>query len=335
MQRQISIAFQTDKSSAEYIGLAKLVNQYDFDAVSVYADLPHHPGFGPLFLMAPYIERARVGIAGVTPARVAAVDMAANVALLSDVAAGGAYLGIVRGTWLPDFGIPMPEKPIQSIRETIDIVRMLLRGQNGGYQGQAYQIADFVKASYPLPDEDIPILVGTWGRKLAGVAGEVADEVKVGGSANPDFVPVMREYIAVGERRAGRPEGSVGVVLGAVTVTDEDREAARALARREVAIYIPVVVPLDSTLNIEPELAERIQDRVRADDLDAAAALISDDILDRCAIAGNADDLIQHAERLFEGGTSRVEFGTPHGMPPEQGIRIIGEKVIPALRANG
>ena len=37
---QISIAFQTDKSSAEYITLAKLVNQYPFDVVSVYCDLP-------------------------------------------------------------------------------------------------------------------------------------------------------------------------------------------------------------------------------------------------------------------------------------------------------
>jgi 5,10-methylenetetrahydromethanopterin reductase len=257
--------------------------------------------------------------------------MAANVSLLSQTAAGGAYLGIVRGAWLAEHGIREPENPIQSIRETITIVRKLLSGEGGGYNGEVYNIAPHVKVPYPLPTSKIPILVGTWGEKLAGVAGELADEVKVGGTANPDYVPIMRGHIAAGERKAGRPEGSLGLVVGAVTVADEDRKAARALARREVAMYMPVVTRLDATLKVEPELGQRVQNHVRAGDLAAAAALISDEVLDRIAFAGNADDLIQQAERLFAAGATRIEFGTPHG---ENGIHIIGEQVIPALRST-
>ena len=48
---EISIAFQTDKTPEQYIALAKLVDQYDFDAVSVYCDAPFHPSYGPLLLM--------------------------------------------------------------------------------------------------------------------------------------------------------------------------------------------------------------------------------------------------------------------------------------------
>ena len=51
-----------------------------------------------------------------------------------------------------------------------------------------------------------------------------------------------------------------------------------------------------------------------ADDLEAAAALISDDLLERFAFAGNAADIIGHCERLFDAGAKRVEFGTPHGL---------------------
>ena len=70
----------------------------------------------------------------------------------------------------------------------------------------------------------------------AALAGEVADEVKIGGCANPDMVALMRSWI--GNER-------VGVVVGAVTVVDEDGDAARARAAAEVAMYLDVVGALD------------------------------------------------------------------------------------------
>ncbi len=38
MHRETAIAFQTDKTPAEYRALAELVNRYPFDVVSVYGD---------------------------------------------------------------------------------------------------------------------------------------------------------------------------------------------------------------------------------------------------------------------------------------------------------
>lgn len=329
---QISIAFQTNKTPAQYIALAQLVNQYDFDAVSVYCDAPFHPSYGPLLLMAPHIQRARIGPAAVSPARIAPIDMAAETALLAQVAQGGVYLGIARGAWLADHGIRESDRPIQAIREAIEIMRLLLSGESGGYNGQVFQIAPHVRAPYPLPEQPIPIMIGSWGKKLCALAGEIADEVKVGGSANPDIVPVIQRYIAAGEQRAGRPTGTVGVAVGAVSVIDEDREQAREQARRAVSLYLPVVAPLDPTVQVELELIERLQTLVNQHDEAGAARLISDDLLERFAFAGNAADIIRQAEGLFAAGASRVEFGTPHGLISENGIRILGEQVIPALK---
>jgi 5,10-methylenetetrahydromethanopterin reductase len=331
-RREISIAFQTDKSVARYVALAQLVDQYDFDVVSVYNDAPYHPGYAALLLMAPHLRRARLGVAALAPTRVHPIDIAAQAALLSDLAAGGTYIGFARGAWLADHGIAEPEPPLQTIREAVDVVRCLLSGAGGGYRGQVYQLAEHVRAPYPLPAKVPPILIGSWGRRLCALAGEIADEVKVGGSTNPDVVPVIRSYIAGGERKAGRAEHSVGIVLGAVTVVDEDRTAARSAARRAAALYLPIVAPLDPTIAIEPELVARLREHANQNDLDAAASLLSDDLLDRFAFSGNADDLIRQAEVLFAAGASRVEFGTPHGLISENGIRIIGEKVIPALK---
>ena len=329
---ELSIAFQTDKTPAQYIALAKLVNQYDFDAVSVYCDAPFHPSYGPLLLMAPHIQKARLGPAAISPSRMQPVDIAADTALLASATAGRAYLGLARGAWLEDHGVTEISRPIQAIRETIQIVRKLLSGETGGYAGELYKVAAHVRAPYPLPEKPVPIMIGSWGKKLCALAGELADEVKVGGSANPDVVAVMQSYIADGERIAGRPLGSVRVVLGAVTVVDEDRSAARQAAREAAVLYLPVVAPLDPTVQVEPELVERLRGHADRGEAKEGARLISDDLLDRFAFSGNAADLIHQAERCFAAGAGRIEFGTPHGLIPEMGIRIIGEQVLPALR---
>lgn len=334
MRREISIAFQTDKTPSDYIALAKLVNGYNFDRVSVYCDAPFHPSFGPLLLMAPHIQRARLGPAAVSPSRIHPIDIAAETALLASIAPGGVYLGIARGAWLEQHGIPEKTPAVQAIRETIDIVRYLLSGAAGGYTGSIFHLSENVRAPYPLPTAPVPLMIGTWGAQMCALAGEIADEVKVGGSANPALVPVIQSYIENGERRAGRKARTVGVVMGAVTVIDDDREQARAVARRSVALYLPVVATLDPTLQVEAALIDRLRALADRHDYDAAASLIPDDLLDRFAFSGTPADLIQQAEALFAAGCQRIEFGTPHGISAITGIRLLGEKVLPALRSQ-
>jgi 5,10-methylenetetrahydromethanopterin reductase len=334
MKREISIAFQTDKSPAQYIALAKQVNQYDFDVVSVYCDTPFHPSYGPLMLMAPHIHRARIGPAAISPSRIAPIDIAASTALLSQIAKAGVYIGLARGAWLDDYGIVEKKPPVQAIKETIEVIQYLLHGNTGGYSGQIFRLAPHVKTPYPVFDIPIPIMIGTWGPGMCALAGELADEVKVGGSANPDIIPVIRKYISVGEQRNARDAGSVGIVMGAISVVNESREEARQAARRAVALYLPVVAGLDPTLQIETELIKRLQKLVNEGKHTDAARLISDDFLRKFAFAGTAADVIEQAEILFAAGASRIEFGTPHGLQPAEGIRILGEVVIPVLKRD-
>lgn len=329
--REISIAFQTDKTPAEYRGLAELVNRYPFDVVSVYGDAPYQPSFSALLLMAPYLERARIGVACVAPSRVPPLDMAGNMALLDHMTNGRGYLGISRGAWLEKHGIRELTPPLTAIRESIEVVVRLLRGVTDPYNGAIFQLGANVRLPFPILRQHVPILIGTWGPKLAALAGELADEVKIGGCANPDMIPVMKGWIAEGEQRAGRPVGSVSVVVGAVTVVDEDSHAARDKVKRDLALYLPVVAALDPTVQIDPELLARIAHLVDLHDHDQAAVLISDDLLSKFAFAGSPEQILAHCHSLYEAGAQRIEFGTPHGLQPETGIRLLGEKVLPQL----
>jgi 5,10-methylenetetrahydromethanopterin reductase len=120
-----------------------------------------------------------------------------------------------------------------------------------------------------------------------------------------------------------------------VTVVDEDRSLARRAAKRALALYLPIVAKLDCTVSVDPELVGRIQKYVEQGDRMSAGRLITDDLLTKFAFAGDASDLVEQAEILFESGVSRIEFGTPHGIKPGVGIRLIGEEVLPRLIGGG
>jgi 5,10-methylenetetrahydromethanopterin reductase len=332
MTRETSIAFQTDKTPAEYRALAELVDQYPFDVVSVYGDIPFQPSFGPLLLMAPFLRRARIGPACVSPSRLPPVDMAGYVALLDQLTNGRAYLGVARGAWKERHGVRELIPPLAAIRESVEIVNRFLAGSGEAYDGQVFHLEAGVRLPYACLRPRVPILIGTWGQKLGTLAGQIADEVKIGGSANPAMIPVMQRWIAEGEGRAGRTTGACRLVIGAVAVIDNDRRAARQHVKRALASYLPVVAPLDVTAKIEPELLTRIGHLTDTRQFDEAASLISDEVLAKFAFAGTPDDIVNHALELYDAGAARVEFGTPHGLDEGTGIRLLGERVLPALQ---
>ena len=167
-------------------------------------------------------------------------------------------------------------------------------------------------------------MIGTWGVRTAAYAGEVATEVKIGGTANPDLVPVMRSRI--GNER-------VRIVVGAVTVVDDDAEAAPQRAREEAALYFPIVARLDPTLDVPVGLVEEVRRLVDAREQAAAGRLIPDDLLDKLAFAGTPEDVARQAAALYDAGAARVEFGTPHGLTPRLGVELLAARVVPELRS--
>ena len=99
-------------------------------------------------------------------------------------------------------------------------------------------------------------------------------------------------------------------------------------------MYVPVVAPLDPSLR-DAEWLARIAGPAEQGDLAAVAELIPDDVLDRLAFAGSPADVARQVEDLARAGVTRVEFGTPHGLDALEGIRLLGEQVLPSFRRPG
>jgi 5,10-methylenetetrahydromethanopterin reductase len=321
--RELGLGLQTDKSPGEYGPLARLAEHAGFDVVTTFNDLWFQPALPALLEIAGATTRVRVGPSCLNPFTVHPVEIAGQIAVLDAASHGRAFLGLARGTWLEPLGLDQAD-PVTAIRETWDIVRRLLAGDVSGFTGGRFSLPQGQRLRFPVLRDQVPLLVGTWAPRLSAFAGEEAQELKVGGSANPDVVPIIRE-------RIGNPD--VRIVLGAVTVVDEDGETARRIARREVAMYLAVVAELDPTVSLDPELIAGIRALVAAGDDEGAGALISDDVLDRFAFAGSPDQIAAHVEAAFDAGAGRVDFGTPHGVPERRGVELLCTEVLPRLRS--
>lgn len=324
----IGLGFQSDKTPDEYVRLAKLAEEKGVDVVSVYGDLGYQPPIFPLILMARATERVRLGPACLNPFSLAPYEIAGQIAALDLVSNGRAYLGIARGAWLDEVGIDQSGSVV-ALREAVEVVSRLLSSNDAGFEGEMFRLAPGSRLNYRPVRPDPPVMVGTWGPKTLAMAGEVANEVKIGGSANPEVVPWARDRISEGARTAGRAPDEVGICVGAVSVVDEDGTAARSLARREVAMYLAVVASLDPTTQVDPAVLSEVRQRVAAGAHQEAGDLISDELLDRFAFAGTPEQVAEHAQRLVDAGATRIEFGTPHGLTYAGGVRLIGDRIVP------
>ena len=300
----VSVAFQTDKKPDEYAALAVQAESLGFDGVSVFHDFGFQPSLLALLEMARVTSRVRLGAACLNPYLLHPVEIAGQAAALQLASNGRAYVGIARGAWLERVGV-VQDRPLRRLAEAIEVVRRLLRGDDSAYPGEIYPLAQGTRLEQP-PGE-VPVLLGTWGARGLALAARGADEVKLGGCANPDMVRLAR-------KRLDDAGGShVGLVAGAVTVVDEDRVAARARARAEVGMYLDVVAALDETVTLP-------------------AGPVPDDLLRRFTFAGSPDEVAAQAVELVEAGASRIEFGTPHGLDAAHGVDLLGTQVLPALR---
>ncbi len=325
------LAFQSDKRRADYERLAAGAEHYGFGTVSVYGDLYFQPPVPALLAMARATSAIRLGPACLNPYMMHPVEIAGQIAALDMASGGRAFLGLARGSWLSELGVDQRDAP-RAVMEAASIVAALLKGDRAGVTGRHFVLPPGASLRQRPPRASIPLLIGTWGRRLGSMAAELADEVKIGGTANPEMVPLMQEWVSEGETAAGRSKNAVGIVAGAVTVVDEDGRLARAKARREVIMYLDVVGGFDPTFAFPPGLLEQIRHQLLISGADGAAKLVPDEVLDRFAFAGTPDAVAQHALEVLDAGAARIDFGTPHGTSADHGLELLGARVLPAIR---
>jgi len=327
---QLSFGVSGSKPLQDYKPLAQTVEEYGFHTLSIFDDLMFKPAWPILFTVAPHTRRIRLGPSVCNPYLVHPAILAGQAALLDELSGGRAYFGIGRGAFLDFVEIPSPQ-PITAVREAVEMVRRLWRGDTAPYEGKAFRATPDARLQWTPLRPDIPVMIGTWGPQMCRMAGGIADEVKAGGLWSDRYARYMWEHIEAGARAAERDPRAVGLVLGPLTSVGEDRAQAKAFARRTLAFYLPFLAPVPEFVGMEPEALARVQAATARGDVDDAAAQISDEILGHFALYGTPSDVIADIERMVGAApVTRVEFGMPHGPGGSfEALHLLGLRVLP------
>ena len=278
---------------------ARATAAFPFDSFSVYGDLGDLPPYAVLHASAAILRDSpvrNVGPMGVPVGLQHPEVIATHALALAEQLPGRTSIGLVRGAFMDTIN----QKPatLQALNEAVTYI---------------------MSRCATLPEAP-PVYLGGFGPKLLSMAGELAvDGVKLGGSANPALAHHASKMINNTE---------TSIVLGAVSVIDEDRVAARALARRHVAKYLAVVGALDPTLNEDDRDSLSAFMHAYHESPRDAHARISDSLLDMFAMAGTPDDALRRLNEM-DGIVDRFEFGTPHGLGRRaDAITLIGQSIL-------
>ncbi|WP_033286574.1 MULTISPECIES: LLM class flavin-dependent oxidoreductase [unclassified Streptomyces] len=174
--------------------------------------------------------QVRVGV-GLLPVPLRNVAITAmEVATLDRLFPGRAIVGVGHGVqdWMGQVGA-RAESPVTLLREHLDALRALLRGERLTTDGRYVKLDD-VALDWP-PAGPVEILAGATGPRTLRLSGAAADGTILTASTPPDGVRRARRLIDEGRESAGRTEPHK-VVVYLLTATGPD---AAARLRAELA----------------------------------------------------------------------------------------------------
>jgi alkanesulfonate monooxygenase SsuD/methylene tetrahydromethanopterin reductase-like flavin-dependent oxidoreductase (luciferase family) len=168
-------------------------------------------------------ERLRVGV-GLLPVPLRNVAVTAmEAASLHRMFPGRAQLGVGHGVqdWMGQVGA-RAESPLTLLREHLDALRALLRGERVTRQGR-YVHLDDVALDWP-PEQAAEVLCGATGPRTLRLSGEAADGTILHAGTAPDGVRAARRLTDEGREAAGRTDAH-RLVVYLVAATGPDAAA--------------------------------------------------------------------------------------------------------------
>jgi 5,10-methylenetetrahydromethanopterin reductase len=289
--------------SPDMLRAATLAEELGFDSVWV-ADT--HLIWRDVYVLLGAMAARTQGIAigtGVTHAQVRHVSLtAAAIASLAELAPGRVNLGIGVGDSGPA-NMGLPRSSLAQLEQAIADIRALLRGEEIAGEHAPLRLAY-------APGAPVPVYVAGSSDRTHRFSGRVADGAYVAGAVDrlAESVAAIRE----GEREAGRPEGSVDVLLWTVCSIDDDPAAAREAVKPVVARKAIIGGDLAERLGTLPEEDREPLARLRAaydthHHMGAQyAGLVPDRWIDRFAIAGTAAQVRERCRRAAADGADHI-----------------------------
>ena len=185
-------------------------------------------------------------------------------------------------------GIPF-NQPMTRMRETIQIIKALLSGEEVNFTGKQFKITG-ASMGAATPKTKVPIYIAALGPQMLEMVGELADGVLMNWTA-VDYLGEAIGHIKRGAEKAGRDPNEIDIA-GYVRVAVGDNLAeSRVSLRRQVARYAsnPFYRNFFAQTGFDKEMSAAAA-ALADGNLDKAADSITEEMQDQVAIVGTVEE---------------------------------------------
>ena len=311
---KISIRLHGGMPPAHGVALAKAAEDAGFASVW-FAENAFARGILPLAsACALATKRLRIGAGVFNPFSRHPTMMAMEIGALDELSNGRAMLSIGAGilSAVEKIGFSS-DKPLLAVRDTLKIVRGLLRGAEVDYAGPAFS-ARKVRLDYE-PRASIAIFLAGRGTLMVKLAGELADGLLISNMCSVAFAAGLAKSMQASRGTAGRPDDAEVVQFLPCAVAENRREAMK-VAKRAVAEMLPGYWALGKKLGSAKEglltgtgisEAEFATAGARLEAREAAVEDILDERLATAfSLAGTPADCLAAAENYAAAGVTEL-----------------------------
>ncbi|HEX7227584.1 MAG TPA: LLM class flavin-dependent oxidoreductase [Candidatus Binatia bacterium] len=299
---RVGLCFDGFYSVQEMIELARLADEARMESLWMSDHLCFRDSLTTSMALLASTERIKVAPAPISPYSRAPIISAMSLATMEEFAPGRviASPGTGNAAALKEAGIESP-RPLKTMREYVEILRRLLKGDSVDYQGEMFQL-NGPKMGF-APSTPIPMYVTAVRPRMLQLAGEIGDGVLLSGGCSPAYIARCVTEIQNGAAKAGKVVSNVDVA-GFITaaVSENPREAIDAnklfLAYIFRNTHHADNIRLGGGKVDQEELAAAVGKR----DWDAAKKYITDDVVFAHSIAGTADDCRGQLQAFVNGG---------------------------------
>ncbi len=210
------------------------------------------------------------------------------------------------------------EEPLQRTREFVEIVRLALSGERVDYDGRIFKLRGFRLRDKP-PRSAVPVMLASIGPRNVELTGELA-EGWLPIFLRMDSLPEMRGLLQAGAARSGRDASAIEIAPAMLAAASErSPKDARALARAHVAFYAGGMGTFYNRMLQRfgwVEETERINQewaRPNREGRPAAAAAVTDEMLDSTSAVGTPAHARERLEAAYAAGVTLPVLMFPHG----------------------
>ena len=308
---RVALYLQDAHELRDGLDYVRYAEQRGFEAVWQAESRLVRDAIVPMAAYAAVTERLKVGSGVINNWTRNIGLLAATFLTLDDLAPNRIICGI--GAWwdplAKNVGIER-RKPLLAMRETVDLLRRLLRLERVTFHGEFHWVdgieLDVVHGR--REPRQVPILIGATGLQMMELAGEIADGVVLNYCVPPEYNDTALEHIERGARQAGRRLEDLDRPQLVVCSVDPDRERALDTSRELLTQYLAQQPHIAKASGVAPQVVAEIQSILgwpaTHEQIQQAKHLVPDELITRITASGTPEEARAKVQQYIEHGAT-------------------------------